>query len=65
MRITIAHAPKRPRPKLGDVRYIRGVRHVRVFAMARENGRVIGFDCTGGRQRYEWKPEPEATGAHP
>lgn len=44
-------------PKLGDLKVIKGVLHERRMKRARDGqGRVIGYDCTGGRQRYEWAP---------
>ncbi|MWA16526.1 hypothetical protein [Burkholderia pseudomallei] len=63
MRITIhiSNRPRRPKPKVGDRRVIRGVEHIRVFKMATDMlGRAIGYDCTGGRQRFEWVPVSEA-----
>jgi len=63
MRVTIhfSSRPRRPKPKVGDRRTIGGVEHIRVFKLARDmRGRVIGYDCTGGRQRYEWVSLSEA-----
>lgn len=63
MKITFLRGPKRPKPRIGDRRVIRGVEHVRVFRMARDGrGRVIGYDCTGGRQRYDWQPVGQQKG---
>lgn len=54
MTITRRRARK-PAPKLGDRKVIKGVLHERRMKLARDaQGRVIGYDCTGGRQRYEW-----------
>ncbi|WP_101684927.1 hypothetical protein [Cupriavidus pauculus] len=58
--ITIGSA-RRPKPRVGDRKLIRGVEHIRVFKYATDtHGRRIGFDCTGGRQLYEWVPVSEA-----
>lgn len=58
MRLVFVSSRKKPRPKVGDVRMIRGVEHVRELAYAHDaQGRVIGLDCTGGRQRYVWRPK--------
>lgn len=56
IRITYTSGPARPRPRVGDRRTTKkhGMQ-IRVLKMARDHrGRVIGLDCTGGRQRYEW-----------
>lgn len=46
-----------PRPKAGDRKVIRGVLHERQMATVKDaRGFVIGYDCTGGRQQYEWVP---------
>lgn len=51
----------RPRPRQGDRRVTK--RHglqIRVMSRVRDRmGRPIGFDCTGGRQRYEWRRPQE------
>jgi hypothetical protein len=56
MKITIVSGPSRPKPRVGDRRVTK--KHgeqIRVFSMVHDfRGRVIGYDCTGGRQRYEW-----------
>lgn len=58
MKIVAVSSRRKPRPKVGDIRVIRGVTHVRELAYARDaQGRVIGLDCTGGRQRYVWRPK--------
>lgn len=49
--------PSKPKPRVGDRKVIRGVLHERRMKRACDAfGRPIGFDCTGGRQRYEWVP---------
>jgi hypothetical protein len=53
--------PQRPKPKFGDLRETKKHgKQVRVFRMATWNGRVIGYDCTGGRQNYDWVSYDEA-----
>lgn len=56
MRIHISTVPQRRRPKLGDRRTTK--KHgdqIRVPVLVRNSrGEAIGYDCTGGRQRYEW-----------
>ncbi|WP_157130314.1 hypothetical protein [Burkholderia pseudomallei] len=56
MRIHIVSSSSRRKPKVGDRRFTK--KHgeqIRVFKMATDmRGNVIGYDCTGGRQRYEW-----------
>lgn len=57
MRITITTAPRRPKPQVGDRKLIGGVVHVRKFKRVRDfHGNIIGWDCTGGKPRYEWVP---------
>lgn len=49
----------KPKKKLsvGDTKVIKGVLHTRQRVMAHDAmGRVIGYNCTGGRQNYEWVP---------
>lgn len=62
MRIHISYGPTRKKPRQGDRRVTK--KHgeqIRVFKMVRDmQGRVIGHDCTGGRQRFEWVPIAEA-----
>lgn len=66
MKVTTIHftsgPPPRPKPKAGDRRTTK--RHgpqVRVMKVARNTrGEPIGYDCTGGRQRYEWVSLAEA-----
>lgn len=56
MRIHITFGPTRKKPRAGDRRTTK--KHgeqIRVFKMVRDmRGNVIGYDCTGGSQRYEW-----------
>ena len=48
---------RRRRPELGDRKVIRGVLHERQMATVKDaRGVVVGYDCTGGRQQYEWVP---------
>lgn len=62
MRIHIISGKQRKKPKHGDRRTTK--KHgeeIRVFKMARDmRGNIIGYDCTGGSQRYEWVPIAEA-----
>jgi len=47
----------KPKPKAGDTKIIGGVLHERKMKRVRDTrGNIIGYDCTGGRQRYEWLP---------
>ena len=59
--------PLRKTPKFGDRRTTK--KHgeqIRVFSMAKDiHGRIIGYDCTGGRQNYEWVSPEEAYKRHP
>lgn len=49
------YGPSKPKPKLGDRKLIRGVLHERRLKKVHDHlGRPIGYDCTGGRQRYAW-----------
>lgn len=56
MRIHIIYGPARKKPRVGDRRTTK--KHgeqIRVCRMARDmRGNVIGYDCTGGRQLYDW-----------
>jgi hypothetical protein len=62
MKITVIYGPQRKKPRHGDRRTTK--KHgeeIRVFKMATDmRGNVIGYDCTGGRQRYEWVPIADA-----
>lgn len=55
-RITITTGPKRKIPQAGDRRVTK--KHgeqVRIPSMVHNwRGEPIGYDCTGGRQNYEW-----------
>lgn len=44
------------RPKPGDRKLIRGVLHERRMKKVHDPLHGWGYDCTGGRQRYEWVP---------
>jgi hypothetical protein len=60
MTIRFGPAPK-PRPRAGDRKVDKdGVTWIRRCAVVRGiNGRVEGYDCTNGRQRYVWVREGE------
>lgn len=62
MRIHISFGPTRKKPRVGDRRTTK--KHgeqIRVFRMARDaRGNVIGYDCTGGSQKYDWVPLRDA-----
>lgn len=59
--ITFTSRPPRKKPKAGDTKTdkdgVTWVRHAKVFKV---NGRVVGYDCTNGRQRYVWVREGES-----
>lgn len=58
--ITFSTASPRKAPKSGDTKVDKdGITWVRRAKLYRERGRVIGYDCTGGRQRYIWVKEGE------
>jgi hypothetical protein len=53
--------PVRRQPRVGDRRTTKkhGLQ-IRVFKMVKSPwGETLGYDCTGGRQRYEWKAPAE------
>ena len=56
MRITISTAPSRRKPQIGDRRTTK--KHgeqIRLPVMVHNHkGEPVGYDCTGGRQNYEW-----------
>lgn len=57
MKIHITRSPAKPKPKNGDRKLIGGVLHVRQMKRVHDSqGNIIGYDCTGGRQRHEWVP---------
>ena len=57
MIIHITRSPAKPKPKVGDRKMIGKVLHVRQMTRVRDSqGNIIGYDCTGGRQRHEWVP---------
>ncbi|MBR8344671.1 hypothetical protein KDX40_13080 [Burkholderia ambifaria] len=62
MMIHVRYGTARNKPRVGDRRVTK--KHgeqIRVFSMVRDiRGNVIGYDCTGGRQRYEWVPVADA-----
>lgn len=54
--IRFSSGPVRKKPRAGDRRTTKkhGLQ-IRQPTLAKDHlGRVIGFDCTGGRQNYEW-----------
>ncbi len=55
-------SPVRKQPRVGDLRETKKHgKQVRVFRMAHNHaGRVMGYDCTGGRQNYDWVSYDEA-----
>ncbi len=55
-RIIITTGSVRKKHRVGDKKLIKGVMHVYRLKHAYFNGKRIGLDCTGGRQRYEWAP---------
>lgn len=54
--MSMSTKPKRIKPKLGDRKVVKGITYERKFKMAHDAfGRVIGYDCTGGKQNYIWE----------
>lgn len=48
---------KKPRPRAGDRKTIRGIEHIRQHELCHDHaGRVIGYNKTGGRYHYVWVP---------
>ena len=61
MKVTFISGSRKPKPREGDRKIIRGVEHIRVFKyVTNMRGERIGLDCTGGKQRYEWVPISDA-----
>lgn len=62
IRIHISYGPARKVPRVGDRRTTK--KHgeqIRVYRMARNSrGVVIGYNCTNGRQQYDWVPLADA-----
>ena len=57
MRIHISTGPIRKKPRIGDRRTTKKHgQQIRILSVVRDHvtGRIMGYDCTGGRQRYEW-----------
>ncbi len=56
MKITIMAGKQRKRPQAGDRRTTK--KHgdqIRIPSMVHnQRGDPVGYDCTGGRQNYEW-----------
>lgn len=43
------------KPKLGDVRETKNGPQIRLFRyVTNSRGKIVGYDCNGGRQRYVW-----------
>lgn len=59
-RIRLITSKPRPRPKVGDVKIVKGVRYVRVLRPALgPYGRVIGYQVSNGRPLFDWVRAPE------
>lgn len=66
--MTFWYGQRRRRPREGDRRVdAAGVAWVCRAAVLRDAaGRVIGYDCTNGRQRYTWvREDPSNSGVSP
>ena len=58
-RIRLITSKPRPRPKVGDVKIVKGVRYVRVLRPALgPHGRVIGHQVSNGRPLFYWVRAP-------
>lgn len=59
-RIRIITSKPRPRPRVGDVKIVKGVRYVRILRRALgPYGRVIGYQVRNGRPLFDWVRAPE------
>ncbi|ATI15687.1 hypothetical protein [Bordetella phage vB_BbrM_PHB04] len=56
MRIHISTAPARPRPQVGDRKFIRGVEHVRVLETVKSGPHRGAYIRTNSGPCYEWIP---------
>jgi hypothetical protein len=64
MRIHIRTGTGRAKPHVGDVKIVKGVRHVRELEYVHDrNGNRLGINKTGGRYHYVWVPCPAAPSA--
>lgn len=64
MKIHITSGRHRKKPATGDTRTTKkhGLQ-IRVPVMVHnQRGEPIGYNCTGGRQNYEWRKPSELTG---
>ena len=58
-RMRLITSKPRPRPKVGDVKIVKGVRYVRVVRPALgAGGRVIGHQVSNGRTLFNWVRAP-------
>ena len=61
MTIRVRRIPGRKSPQAGDTKTDKdGVVWVRHAKVVRAFDRVLGLDCTGGRQRYVWIRQGES-----
>lgn len=59
-RMRLITSKPRPRPMVGDVKIVKGVRYVRVLRRALGPfGRVIGYQVRNGRPLFDWVRAPE------
>lgn len=59
-RLRVSTSKPRPRPKVGDVKIVKGVRYVRVLRRALGPfGRVMGYQVRNGRPLFDWVRAPE------
>lgn len=64
MKIRIYSGEQRKKPATGDIRITKkhGMQ-IRVPSMIHNHrGEPIGYDCTGGRQNYEWRKPAQLMG---
>lgn len=64
MRITISAGTPRPKPATGDTRVTKkhGLQ-IRVPELVHNRrGEPVGYNCTGGRQNYEWRSPASLVG---
>lgn len=54
-RIHVVSRTKKPKPQVGDVKTVKGVRYVRILRPAYgPNGRVVGHQVRNGRPLFDW-----------
>lgn len=64
MRIHIQTGTGKPKPHVGDVKVIKGVRHVRELEYVYDcRGNRLGINKTNGHYHYVWTPCPAAPSA--